>query len=328
MSQGKTSSVQRESTLSSRKIPMPTSSKTTNHPDHQSSERRRRFFLIVVSLLLGLAGASQCNAQAPTASSVQNQEVKDAPVFRSSTFLEEDGGNLGACVGLRGSVQNREDGHVYELRYMIRVQNAANKDATILGDKTRPEGVCYTASTSKGRQVDQYGFLRLNAEVDITRRFIRQLSNMPKPDQSSYIVLRIEPHIFDVTSGKYVSETRPESFVMVASVRKGGYVSTLNSLSNFLNSRGSSGKSEFVKVCQILQSLDHFDCSDNELPNALAGLLEKEHLGDEIRLMLLNVIQPDWVRGPKEELEGTIQVLVNNSTNEQIKKRARTLLGE
>jgi hypothetical protein len=286
----------------------------------------RKIASLSIFLLVCFGSAVQCKARQSDKSTLNVQDAENVPVFRSSAYLCEDGGTLGVCVGLRGSVENRNEDHIYELRYLIRVQNKLGTDGTILGDKNRPEGVCYTASSSQGRQLDRYGFLRLNTEVDITRRMVRELVNMPQSVRGGNAVLRVEPHVFDVTDGKYVTQARPESMILVAAITRNGNINTLQSLSGFLASRGNSGKSEFGKICQILQNLDHFDCSDNELPNALADLLEKEHLGDEIHLMLLNVTRTDWLRGPKENLGGVLSFLVENSTDERIKQHAQALL--
>lgn len=306
---------------------MSTFSNPDDHAERTHRLGRKQFLFFFAFLSMGLIVTVQAGAQSKTSPIAEQADGNKETTYVSTALLEEDGGNLGACIKLRGAIENPKAGHVYELRYLIRSQDEANTEGIMLGDKDRPSGVCYTAMNSQGLSLDQYGKLQLVAEVDITRSLVRQLYNMPKPDKWCYAVLRVEPHIFDTTLGEYVSEKRPDSAIMIASLKKGGYVLKLQSLGNFLRSRRSFGKSEFVEICRILENLDHFDCSHNELPNALAELLDAEHLGDEIHLMLLKVIQRDWVRGPKEELEGTLELL-GRSTNESIRERANFLLDQ
>ena len=102
---------------------------------------------------------------------------------------------------------------------------------------------------------------------------------------------------------------------------------SLKSLSAFILDRKNYGREAFVAINQILKNLDTFDCSANEIPNALADVLVSKHFGEANQLLLLDAIRSEWITGPKERLEEALVDLSENGTD-KVKEMSRQLLGE
>ncbi len=237
--------------------------------------------------------------------------------------LANDGGDLGACVRFATTISNPEPGHTYEIRYTFRIPEQGDINERILGDEGRPNGVSYTAGNSDGYEIVQNKALRFHADVDITRGLLRKLYNMPKPDKWTYVMLRIEVDVYDVTAGKYMTANRSDAMLMVAGVQAGGFIKTLESMSRFI-AEGIVGTSMFELVNRMLKSQENYSAYWNGIEESIGELLDDHHLTAEKQLLLLDIVRPDWVH-LKSALYYPIEFLAENGTD-KVKEVAESLI--
>lgn len=218
--------------------------------------RLHRLALLAVLALTGTAPAA--DKYGPFWRFRQDARPAKVDATRTVVGLGDTGDPIGVQVHLWGDVGNVEKGHKYQLMYQLRVQTKKGEVGPLLGDSSRPNGVAFTVVS--GTADDKWN--GLDASVDITREKLAGMTGLPKHTAwGEPLLLRVEPQLFDVTTGKFVTDGKSNCLFLAVTVTT-GKVASVTPLHKWLS--GSCGKIA-QEALDNLAKLDVYDAGENKL---------------------------------------------------------------
>ncbi|TWT87864.1 hypothetical protein Pla52n_69710 [Stieleria varia] len=227
--------------------------------------------------------------------------------------VERDCPPMGAVVTIGIHVAQPSKGHLYVLRYEVRVQEQAGVLGPLLGDASFPKGVSYDVDNSEGKELarDGSGNFNLKATIDMTREKLRGMTNWPDMGQQRKVVVAIEPHVYDKTASLYVTPPSLSPAFLLVTMDESGKVKSLQSYEDWVwNFSLQFKRVDFPILIDTLSRLGDFDPVGRQLPRALARMLEGDDLKPEDHLALLRAMRPEWVLHGKLGLESGLAQLL------------------
>jgi len=211
----------------------------------------------------------------------------EEPSVMASASRGESGGRIAAEIQLRGVVKNPVKGNVYELYYQLRVHTKKGDLGAILGTADSPTGKAIFAKRRTGEDNTLY----LDETIDVTRGGLLGMTNFKpwgKISMGGYyeMILRVEPHIYDVTQKKYISPAKTSAVILVADVSDEGKVVRLQPFADLLSWSGTDGRDP-TKYLAMYSDLDEFDTLDNGIEGAYASVLASKTATPEVKLAFL-----------------------------------------
>jgi hypothetical protein len=169
--------------------------------------------------------------------------------------VDKTGNDMAVQVSFWADVADLKKGDKYELRYQLRVHTAKGEMGPLLGDAAHPNGVAFTLATATAGD-DWRG---VEGTVDVTRKDLSAATNLPRPPKGKgrhTVLLRVEPQVYDATTGKYLTPGKTEAVVLAAEVTAGGKVWEVRTLGQWLAmNRGNTADDALA----LLATLDEYD---------------------------------------------------------------------
>ncbi len=251
----------------------------------------------------------------------------EEPNVTASASLGESGGRIAAEVRLGGEVDNPVKGNAYELYYQVRVHTKKGELGPILGTAESPTG----KAAFVARKTAESKTLYFREEVDLTRGGLSGMTNFKPwgPVKPGYyeMVLRVEPHIYDVAQKKYISAAKTSAVILVAEVGDAGKVVRLQPLADLLVWSGTDGRDP-TKYLAILADLDQFETLDNGIEAAFAAVLASKTSTPEVKLAFLKALPTKHVGSKSAHfLNVTLDELVKGD-NPMLKAAAQKVLDD
>jgi|GEM_PF-4396639 len=123
------------------------------------------------------------------------RSADEAPTndFAVADINHTTGGPIGAVVDVRAAIAKPKMGQEYELRYQYRIHTKKGEVGPLLGTTDFPNGVSFTASRVKC----DYDWIEFYETIDITRKELNGMTNMPIPPKGADrdVFIRVEPHL-------------------------------------------------------------------------------------------------------------------------------------
>ena len=215
-----------------------------------------------------------------TTSAVAAQETKAYAYSRVHTH----GGQLGVGAGFYANIQHPQPGHRYELRYQIRMHQRKGAVGPLIQTKQMPNGAAWRIARSKTAGRISRG-VTLAATVDITRRDLLNVTNFPK-QRFARVVLRLEPHVFDLTAKKFLTPPKTEAIILVADIAN-GRIQKLQLVGEWLYAHRNYGDNLAVN---LFKSLDACSFYDNGLIKTCEEILSEDGAWDDTQAAFLNAM--------------------------------------
>jgi hypothetical protein len=231
---------------------------------------------------------------------------------------------IGVQVHLWGDVAALKAGGKYELRYQIRPHTRKGEAGPTLGNAAHPAGVAFPIDS---RTADDT-WIGLEASVDVTRKDLSEATGMPRPPkdrQSHTVFLRVEPHLFDATAGKYLTPTKTTAAVLAAEVSAGGKVYEVMTLGEWVAmNRWNTVDEALARVAD----LDDFDPTASELEAGILKVLGMEDVKADVKGKFIAAVPAGRVyRKANFYLLQTLKQLADG-TDETLKAAAKKKLEE
>ena len=234
------------------------------------------------------------------------------------------GNDMAVQVSFWGDVADLKKGHNYELRYQIRVHTKAGEVGPLLGDAGRPDGVAHPLAS--GTAGDNW--VGLEGTVDITRKDLSAATHLPKPgkDKESHVVLlRVEPQLYDVTAGKYLTPGKTTAVVLAARVWANGKVWEVQSLAEWVAmNRGNTADDTLA----LLATLDDYDPTASGVEAGIEQVLKMDDVKPAVKAKFVAAIPAgrlDWKQN--FNLKRTLETFADG-TDETLKAAAKKKLAE
>lgn len=203
-----------------------------------------------------------------------------------------DHGPLGVQVWFWGDVADLKTGNTYELRYQIRVHTKPGEVTPLLGTTARPEGVAPVVASATA--TDDWNGLEGN--VDVTRKELTSATNLPKPSRgkaSHVVMLRVEPQLYDVTAGKYLTPPKTPALVLAARVWENGNVGEVLTLGEWVAmNRGKTCDDMLARVA----TLDDYDPTASGLERGICQVLQMSDVPAATKAKFIAALPAERVR--------------------------------
>lgn len=218
------------------------------------------------------------------------RSANEAPAndFAAADINRTTGGPIGTAVDLRAAIAKPKMGQEYELRYQFRIHTKKGEVGPLLGTTDLPNGASFTVSRVKC----EYDWIEFYDTIDITRKELNGMTNMPVPRKGTAndVFIRVEPHLYDVTAKKYVTPARTPAAIVVASVAGNGRVWSVCSLAEWIAEKGVSVDGA-QQVMSTLADLDEYSTIANHIEGAFAKVLDSKSAPDAAKLLFINAVE-------------------------------------
>jgi hypothetical protein len=211
-------------------------------------------------------------------------EKLDKPLTRIAT--DDDRSVLGVSVLLWADAQVQE-GHKYQLMYQLRVHTRKGELGPVLGTAAQPNGVSYVVASGTADNT----WKGLEGMADINRKDLSGMTNLPTGKK---VVLRIEPHLYDQTAGRFVTPGKTPAIIVLAEVDRDGRVSSVDSLKVGIIFNALSRADE---VLDLLAALDEYDLEGNRIAEAIGDVLNNKEIPTPTAVRFIRAVPKQLVHG-------------------------------
>lgn len=230
-------------------------------------------------------------------------------IARTSCLTGETGGAIGVSVKLFGYLTGTEAGHTYDLRYQLRLHQKKGVVGPLLATRATPQGAAHTVASVTAAQGAKFN-LDLNATADIVRKDLRDVTNFPTSKLHQEVLVRVEPQIFDRTSGKYLTPYQTDAIILVVHLWN-NRVSHIEFFGEWLTKKCFHTDIVLARYA----TLDKYQPSQNFIDAAFEKAVARKNLPSEKRIKLVNAIPKEFIGG-KNNLHRVLEDLRKTADGE------------
>jgi len=206
-------------------------------------------------------------------------------------------------------------GHQYQLLYQLRVHTKKGDEGPLLGNAAMPNGTIFVVTS--GTADEKWN--GLEGAADINRKDLSGMTNLPG---NKTVMLRIEPQLFDQTTGKYLTVPKSNAIIVMADVGDNGRVDSVLSLSSWIM---HNGQYETNAVLDAVATLDAYDVEGNNIADAFGNVLNIKDIPAATKLRLVRAVSKDWVQMRGSSLAPALTIL-STSDDAELQAAAKELL--
>lgn len=256
----------------------------------------------LLSLLLCSLAAAQSGPPA-SAQPVQPTLPQPAVKFVSISWSQAES-PIGFQVNLRGRIDDAGLAHRYEVRYQLRLHRAKGAEGPILGDAQNPGGRAVILGEADAP--DAAGGCDFDLYFDLTRKELGTLTGL----QPGRMLLRVEPQIFDLTAGRYLTPPRSDALIAVAEVSQRLRVDSLVPFARWF--AGCHGQSTAGPALALFASLDALDFEGNAIIPAFEEGLQSDEVQPQELVLFLDALPAKELAFGKNNLSRIVEGLLQH----------------
>jgi hypothetical protein len=198
--------------------------------------------------------------------------------------IRDDRSEIGICVDLWSDAQVQK-GNKYQLMYQVRVHVKKGELGPVLGTTDKPDGISIPITSATADD----SWNGLEARVDVNRKDLSGMTNLPA---EGLVALRIEPHLYDETAGKFVTPGKTPAIIVMATVGKRGRVESVVSLRAWI---AANAEYHADKVLETLAGLDEYHMYENGIGEAIATALTSTKIPTETKVKFIKAVPKELV---------------------------------
>jgi len=202
-----------------------------------------------------------------------------------------------------------------QLLYQLRVHTKKGDEGPLLGNAAMPNGTIFVVTS--GTADEKWN--GLEGAADINRKDLSGMTNLPG---NKTVMLRIEPQLFDQTTGKYLTVPKSNAIIVMADVGDNGRVDSVLSLSSWIM---HNGQYETNAVLDAVATLDAYDVEGNNIADAFGNVLNIKDIPAATKLRLVRAVSKDWVQMRGSSLAPALTIL-STSDDAELQAAAKELL--
>lgn len=223
--------------------------------------------------------------------------AREKPVEVKTWTSVADASRLAVAVRFSAFVENPVPEHTYLLHYQIRVHTKTGEAGPILGDTDNPIGKSFSIERFVGDSPNAQ-YLRTGGEVDITRKDLSTLTNLPRDARD--VILRVEPHVWDATDKKYITPAKPPAALIFVETDKDGRVYAMRAFNQwFVTQFYTEAKAK--AAVKLLSEVDAWDRTGYDFTAGFERLYLSEAVAPPLKTIAVRAM-PAKLLGEKNNL--------------------------
>jgi len=231
--------------------------------------------------------------------------------------IADDRSDLGVSVRLWADTEVQK-GSKYQLVYQLRIHTKKGELGPILGSADKPTGT--TVLVDSGTADDTWS--GLEGQADINRKDLSGMTNLPQV--AGQVILRVEPQLYDVTAGKFLTQGKTPALIVVAIIGKNRKVESIVSLARWIEDTVKSND----KPLALLADLDDYTPFGNELGESIHRVLGNKEIPPDVKSQYIRAVPKEVVgQDPSPQLWATLEKLAEGNDVE-LKAAAKAKLQE
>ncbi|MDB5313539.1 MAG: hypothetical protein JWO38_7741 [Gemmataceae bacterium] len=205
-----------------------------------------------------------------------------APVTAQDTALDlrtlsgsGESSVLAVEMHLRARIGKPAAGHEYRFKYQFRLHTKTGEIGPLLGNAAAPQGAAFdlgplvkpagagwafdTPSAPPAGKTDVEAAARtleFDGRADVTRKDLSGMTNLPKDARN--VVVRVEPHVYDATDGKYVTPAKTDAVLLVVETGPAGQVWAVRTFEDWFP-RQFGTKDAAAAATRLVDEVDAWD---------------------------------------------------------------------
>src|SRR5450432_2268823 len=208
-----------------------------------------------------------------------NPRPKNLDKSRTAVTINDDSSVIGVAVRFWVDAEVQK-GNKYELVYQLRVHTKKGEAGAILGSVDKPNGLVYTVASWLADE----SWNGMEGGADINRRDLSGIKNLPL---DRVVTIRVEPHLYDPKSDKYLTPPKTKEIIVLATVNEFGSVSSVVSLRSWIASNVEYHADE---VLNKLADLDDYDLFGNKIGDAIGQVLVNKEIPSQIKVKFIRAV--------------------------------------
>ena len=213
-----------------------------------------------------------------------NPRPKNLDKSRTAMTINDDGSVIGVAVRLWVDAEVQK-GNKYELVYQLRVHTKKGEAGAILGTVDKPNGIVYTVAS----WLADDAWNGMEGDADINRRDLTGMKNLPL---DKLVTIRVEPHLYDPKTDKYLTPSKTKAIIILAAVNEFGRVTSVISLRSWIV---SSAQHHADEVLNRLADLDDYDLYGNKIGDAIGQVLINKEIPSQIKAKFIRAVPKEVV---------------------------------